>query len=125
MKMLTKKNWRQYIKETREQFNNGSLDEKMVVSKTLKRKIDEYEGFPPHVRVADMLEGMGHPVRVGDKVTYIKFGDNPEDVLPVVPGQKVQLKPREREFLWKKQFEPIIERFSVSKNHTLSDFFGG
>ena len=123
MKMLTKKDWRGYIKETKQLFNEGVFDEKMVVSKTLKRKIDEYEGMPPHVRVADMLEGMGHPVRVGDKVTYIKYGDRPEDVLPVIPGQKVQLKQREREFLWVKQFEPIIERFSIQKNHTLSDFF--
>jgi DNA polymerase elongation subunit (family B) len=124
MLMLTKKNWRKYIKDTKEAFMRGEFDEKMVIAKTLKRKIDEYQGLPPHIRVAELLVGMGKPPRVGDKIQYIKFGDNPEDVIPVIPGTPVILTQKQRSFLWIKQFEAIISRFSVSKNKTLSDFFG-
>jgi DNA polymerase-2 len=123
-KLLTKKDWKSYIKETKTAFFAGKLDEQMIVSKTLKKPIDQYETATPHVRAASMLADMGHPVRIGDKVWYIKTGDEKTSVIPVIPGQPIILKKSQREFLWKKQFESIIERFSISKNKTLSDFFG-
>ena len=122
-KLLTKKDWKGYIKATKTKFFEGLLDEQMIVSKTLKKPIDQYETATPHVRAASMLAEMGHPVRIGDKVWYIKVGDDKESVIPVIPGQPIILKKYQREFLWKKQFESIIERFSIAKNKTLSDFF--
>ena len=122
-KLLTKKDWKGYIKATKTKFFEGLLDEQMIVSKTLKKPIDQYETATPHVRAASMLAEMGHPVRIGDKVWYIKVGDDKESVIPVIPGQPIILKKSQREFLWKKQFESIIERFSIAKNKTLSDFF--
>ena len=123
MNLLTKKDWKGYISITKKNFFNGLLDEKMVVSKTLKKPIDQYDVATPHVRAASMLLDSGHPVRIGDKVWYIKFGDEKEDVIPVIPGVPIILTQKQRSFLWKKQFESIIERFSISKNTSLADFF--
>jgi len=126
LKLLQKKNWKPFIVETKQKFFAGELDQKMLVYKTLKKKPEDYAVTPPHVRAAMMLADRGTPVRIGNKVGFLKVGPEKEMVIAVKEGcvEKLEIRASQRSYLWRHLFEPIIERFSISKNKTLSDFFG-
>jgi len=117
----TKELWK-YINTYRKKFIKGEFDQQMVVFKNVKKPIDEYENLPPHIRVAKRMEDDGIKVRVGDKIPYIKFGKNKEDVIFCKDGIAPKLRIEWRSFLWDKTFEAIIKRLHLSRNKTLSDF---
>lgn len=122
LKMLLRKDWRSYIKDIKEKFYDGSLDDRMAIYKTLKKPVEEYNNMPPHVRAASMAISSGAHVRVGDKIGYLKYGPRSNDILLANPYGRVDIQFQQRSYLWSKMFEPIINRFQVQKNMTLDQW---
>jgi DNA polymerase elongation subunit (family B) len=117
--MLLDGDYRQYIKATKEKFYAGELDSKMAIYKSIKKPLEDYGTLPPHVRAASMVEG---GIRIGDKVGYLKVGENKTDILVVEDG-KINIKPQQRKYVWEHMFKSLIDRFSVPVNMTLSSFW--
>ncbi len=61
-----------YIREIINKLRNGEIPlEKLVIWKTLSKKIEEYEVDIAHVRVAKMLMRAGYKISKGEKIGYI------------------------------------------------------
>jgi len=93
-----------YIKEIKEKLERGELDEKLVMRRSLSKKIEEYKVEQPHVRVAKKLIQMGYKGMLWVEYVWVKGGD----VEPVVDGKIPEN--IDRKWYWKKQIYPIIER---------------
>lgn len=114
----------QLIEEWKERLYDGELDDKLVKHVGLRRKPESYKSTPPHVRVAKRYEGTEHEIRVGDKVPYIKYGNDPEKVVGVVDGELPNLTVSNYSYIWGKNFQSIIDRFGIEEHEvtTISDF---
>ncbi len=66
-----------YLRGVRDELVAGTLDEKLVYRRRLRRDADDYEGNPPHVRAARMLEGDESAAEV-DAVEYVITTRGPE-----------------------------------------------
>ena len=102
----------------------GELDEMLVKHVGLRRKPENYSSKPPHVRVAERFEGTEDEFRVGDKIPYIKYGNDPEKVVAVRNGDTPRFNITNYEYLWEKNFKNMIERFGLErhKGTVLTDF---
>ncbi len=87
----------------------------MVQRKGLGMPIEEYENLQSHARAAKQLKEEGVNVRVGDKIPYIKTGEDKEDVEAVVRGEIPSLNWKERLFNFENYFGPLAERLGVEK----------
>lgn len=119
IKMLKDEDWMNYIQSTKKQFMSGELDGQMAIFKTLKKPVEEYETMPPHVRAATMSED---GVRIGDKVGYLKVGQNKTDLVVADNEGSVDIPTQKRGYVWRHMFKPIISRFGVKENMTLDQF---
>lgn len=64
-----------YILETANALNEGKLDDQLVYTKRLRRRVDEYvKNVPPHVQAARKLE------RPGNRVSYVITLNGPEPI---------------------------------------------
>jgi len=119
VKMLKDEDWKAYIKDTKRAFDNGELDHEMAIFKTLKKPVEEYETMPPHVRASLMMD---HPVRIGDKVGYLKVGPEKTSLVVANSDGSVDIPKQNRPYVWGHMFKPIIDRFGVKANMTLDQF---
>lgn len=64
-----------YILDTANALNDGELDEQLVYTKRLRRRVEEYlKNVPPHVQAARKL------TRPGNRVSYVITLNGPEPV---------------------------------------------
>lgn len=73
----------------REDLFNGQYDEQMVQHTRLNQMPSEYETLMAHARAAKQIierEGDKGAVRTGDKIAYLKYGDDNTQVQPVDNG---------------------------------------
>jgi DNA polymerase I len=62
----------EYVREVVKKIKDGKIDkEKLIISRQLTKKVDEYTQIGPHVRVARELERRGVEVRRGSLIQYI------------------------------------------------------
>ena len=122
--LLQGRDFKKEIAKTKEKLLAGEYDKDLVTYKSLKNKVEEYSSKPPHVRAAEIMINEGKEIMPGDKVGFIKTGKRKDDIIPVWENEVPTLNIKARSFIWKKQFEPIIERFNVSvvNKTTLDDF---
>jgi len=74
-RIFADREWREWAKSTLDDLYAGRLDDELVYSKRLRRKLDEYErNVPPHVQAARKL---GRPVR---SIRYVITTRGPEPV---------------------------------------------
>ncbi|MGC9071484.1 MAG: DNA-directed DNA polymerase [Acidilobus sp.] len=69
----------EYVRNVIDRLRTGKVEvEKLVIWKTLTKRLDEYEAEGPHVYAARMMEKLGFKVDVGSKVGYVIVkGDGP------------------------------------------------
>lgn len=96
-------------------LHSGSLDEKLVMYKSIGKDPSEYKVVPPHLRVARRLEAEGKLVlHRGDKIGYLKVGPTPEEVVGIMPGVSFpELTEKNRQFLWDSQFLRMFQRLGL------------
>ena len=104
-----------YIRDTKYKLYMKQLDDKLVVNKGLNKKIEEFKALAPHVKAAKKMVEMGHNVRVGDKIAYIRVGTETKDVLPVIDDKIPPISQKGYQFIWKNQFEPIMNRLGITQ----------
>jgi len=77
------------VDRARGELFEGRWDRDLAVATTLTKPIDEYVSYPPHVRAAEMKRSdRGHAAAaVGDKVEYVKYGDDTGDVVHYLDGE--------------------------------------
>ncbi len=62
----------QYVRSVIEKLRKGEIPiEKLVIWKTLSKRIEEYEAEAPHVTAAKRMRAAGYYVSVGDKIGYV------------------------------------------------------
>ena len=70
--------------------------------------------LPMHIRVAMKLAEVGKiSLHKGNKVALIKTGPNPEDVLPVLPGDRISLMEEQRRYVYDSQFGKMFGRLGI------------
>lgn len=71
-----------HIDEAKHKLFTGQFDLDMVQRTSLRSPVDSYETSLPHTRAAEMIrEQYGEEeVRVGDKIPYIKYGGDKQDI---------------------------------------------
>lgn len=77
------------IKEYRHKLFTGQFDYDMIQHTKLGSMPDEYKVLPAHGRAAKMMierEGDENAVRTGDKIAYLKYGDDTSQVMPTDNG---------------------------------------
>ena len=61
-----------YVREVIDRLRAGKVEvEKLVIWKTLTKRLDEYEAEAPHVYAARMMEKLGFKIDVGSKIGYV------------------------------------------------------
>jgi DNA polymerase I len=77
------------VDRARDELFDGRWDLDLATATTLTKPIGEYETYPPHVRAAEMKRSdRGHAAAaVGDKVEYVKYGDDGGDVVHYLDGE--------------------------------------
>ena len=62
----------EYVRSIVRELSEGKIPiEKLIIWKTLSKKLEEYEVDAPHVVAAKILLKQGYKVEVGDKVGYV------------------------------------------------------
>ncbi len=62
----------EYVQKVINDLRAGKVPiEKLVIWKTLSKRIEEYVSPEPHVTAAKILKKLGYEVRVGDKIGYV------------------------------------------------------
>lgn len=97
------------VREYKDRLFNGLYDEQMVQHTRLNQMPDEYETLMSHARAARIIierEDDRGAVRTGDKIAYLKYGSDKQEVMPVDEGI-TDFRPNERycetcgEIIWK------------------------
>ena len=104
-----------YIKDTKYKLYTKQLDDKLVIHKGLNRNIDEFKVNAPHVKAAKKMVEAGYTVRMGDKIAYIRVGTETKDVLPIIDNKLPPISQKGYQFIWKNQFEPIMNRLGITQ----------
>lgn len=119
-------NVRDYCREIKGELMDGKYDEDLVTWKGIHKKLDEYDTRTPYVTAAKMMKEEGYNVSTPDKIPYIKYGSDPDDVLPCPKGNVPQdeLSHSEYKFLWKKKFKALADRLGYENlfQHALDEF---
>lgn len=96
------------------ELSSGRLNEKIVMHKALGKDPKEYKVIPPYLRVGRQLEAEGKKIlHKGDKISYVKVGPKPEQVVAVLPGEQITLTPGQHAFIWDSQFVRIARRLGL------------
>lgn len=77
------------IDQYEEDLFNGKYDQQMVQHTRLNKMPDEYQTLMAHARAAKQIierEGDKGAVRTGDKIQYLKYGDDTTQVMPTDNG---------------------------------------
>lgn len=103
---------RNYVKGIRKKVLRGEWDDKLVVWKGMNKKIDDYKQTNPARETALIANENGFNYEQGDKIPFIKYGDNTDDVIHCPQGNvdSSKLTRGMRKYIWKKKFVPIMER---------------
>lgn len=107
------------IRRAKERLYEGEWDTAMAVSTTLSKPVDEYKTPLPHTRAAEMLREEFGPsaAQVGDKITYIKHGDDKTNVTWVRGDEAGRdLRPHDYGYLWRKKFKSVMRSIGVSEH---------
>lgn len=101
---------REVCRKYKRKLYNGEFDDQLVTWTGLNQKIEEYDNRTPYVTAAKQMIDDGYDVGEGDKIPFIKYGDDPEDVV-ACPGGEVPDDVRfDRKYLWKKKFKAMMDR---------------
>lgn len=129
----------EYVREVIEKLKRGEVPlEKLVIWKTLAKRIEEYEVDAAHVRAAQLLIKAGYRISKGDKIGYVickgggeRLADRAKPYMLVESYDEI-----DTEYYIEKQILPavmrILEYFGVSerqileggKQTSLLEFFG-
>lgn len=126
-----------YVREVIEKLRAGKIPiEKVVIWKTLTKKISEYNVYAPHVAAAKRLEKAGIKVDVGSKIGYVIVKGGGKISSRAYPYVMVSPKDVDTEYYVKHQVIPaalrILSYFGVTEKQletagksskTLMDFF--
>lgn len=134
------------LDEYKHKLFTGQFDEEMIQWTRLNKMPSEYSVLQSHSRAAKMMierEGDKGAVRTGDKIQYLKYGDDTMDVEPtdngiedrrpnehycpecdeVIMGEHdhetidgPRLRPRHYSYLWDKRFGQTMELLQVSRH---------
>jgi len=128
-----------YVREVIEKLRTKKIPlDKLVIWKTLTKKIDEYEVDAPHVAAAKMYESYGLKVSPGDKVGYVIVKGGGKISEKVKPYFAASLEEVDADYYAEHQIIPaalrILEYFGVKESElrgsskggqkSLMDFFG-
>ena len=128
-----------YVREVIAELRKGAIPiEKLVIWKTITRRLSEYEVDAPHVMAAKRLIEAGGRVEVGDKIGYIIVKGQGKISARAYPYMMVKPKDIDVEYYVKHQIIPaalrILSYFGVTEKQlegigkaskTLLDYFGG
>jgi len=110
----------QYIKSMRRSLLSGELDQKLVLSSSITKPMNEYKTKPPHFRAAQKAQAKGERLMWG-KVSYVyaEDGKNGLVVEPVIKDRIPPIKPSGREIFWEKRIMKWVRRFmgAVMEDH--------
>lgn len=128
LKMILSKSGRgdklAYVNKVHDSLLAGELDNDLTIYKGLTRDPDDYVVDAQHVRAAKLYgQGNTTELRKGDKVAYIKFGPKKDDIAAVIRGVVPKIELEGYNYIWRTQFEPIMERLQVSMTKKLDDYF--
>jgi len=99
----------------------GYLNDKMICYKGIQKELSEYRVKAPHVKAARELDRLGIKPRVGDKIKYI-IGRRGEPI-PVVDVKEIKLTPEDYEEFWDRFVKPVCERFNITFNRRITDWW--
>lgn len=129
----------EYVRDVIRKLREGKIPmEKLVIWKTLTKKIEEYEVDAPHVAAAKMYESHGLKVSPGDKVGYVIVKGGGKISEKVKPYFAAALDEIDSDYYAEHQIIPaamrILEYFGVRETElrgsskggqrSLMDFFG-
>jgi len=128
-----------YVKKIIGELRKGAVSiEKLIIWKTITRRLSEYEVDAPHVMAARRLIEVGGKVDVGDKIGYVVTKGQGKISARAYPYMMVRPQDIDVEYYVKHQIIPaalrILSYFGVSEKQlegigkaskTLLDFFGG
>jgi len=120
----TKKDVMKYLGEVKRKLYSGEYNDKIVMAKSLSKRISEYSNAPPHVRAYVKAKEKGYDF-AGQKVTFVwvKGGD----VEPVYPGVDLSKIPVDYDAIWEKQImapvKRILDSIGAGRNMKLDVFF--
>ena len=103
-----------FVESWKTKLYAGELVEQVTIHKGLGKDPKEYKVMTPYLRVGKILEAQGKIVlHRGDKIAYIKIGPKPEQVTPVVSGERPVLTREEYAYIFDAQFLPLAERLGI------------
>ncbi len=128
-----------YVRKIIGELRKGAISiEKLIIWKTITRRLSEYEVDAPHVMAAKRLIEAGGRVEVGDKIGYVIIKGQGKISARAYPYMMVRPKDIDVEYYVKHQIIPaalrILSYFGVTEKQlegigkaskTLLDFFGG
>jgi DNA polymerase elongation subunit (family B) len=103
-----------WAEEWKQRLYSGKLDDKIVMHKGLGKAPDEYKVMPPFLRVGLRLQEEGKLVlHRGERIAYLKVGPSPEQVIAVLPGEKLSLTREQYAYIFDNQFRRIALRLGI------------
>ncbi len=117
-----------YFKGVIEQVVQNKVDlNKLVITKSITRKLTSYAGVQPHVELAKKIEKRGQAAGIGDRIGYVIIKGN--DILskrtedPVYVAENgLEIDPK---YYIENQLLPPIERIFFALGITKSELMGG
>lgn len=109
---------REYLQGIRERIFSGGEDEKLIITKNLRKgDLESYDREDPHIRVARKLEERGYRVQEGDISWVVVERDNGKMVEePILPGNPLPaIKASGRQYYYDRILDMVSRLLGCSK----------